>query len=56
MAWAAIAGVALGAALAAGAHEPAPVSAADVSAARVSACVAGGAAHAVCSARSLSSR
>jgi predicted ATP-grasp superfamily ATP-dependent carboligase len=55
--WAAIAGVVLGAALLAGANDPAPASAAHArAAAALSACVADGVALAVCSAGGLSSR
>jgi hypothetical protein len=57
-AWAAIIGVVLGAALLAGAKDPAPAGAAAHAraVAGVSACVADGTAHAVCSAGGLGSR
>jgi hypothetical protein len=56
-AWAAIVGVVLGAALLAGANDPAPAGTAHARAvASVSACVAGGTAHAICSAGGVGSR
>ena len=57
-AWAAIVGVVLGAALLAGANDPASSqsTAHARTVAAVSACVAGGTAHAVCSAGVVSSR
>jgi hypothetical protein len=56
-AWAAIIGVVLGAALHAGATDPTPAGAAHARAvATVSACVAAGTPHAVCSAGGVGSR